>query len=330
MKANKMKAMVATAYGNHEVLQLLEVDRPFVNADEILVKVVASSSTTADSMMLTGKPYFGRLFTGLRRPKHSIPGTGFSGIVIEIGSSVTKFNIGDEVFGGTTLDFSANAEYMAVSESGVVLHKPESLSFEDAAPICDGHLTSIIFLKEVGNLKIGQKVLINGASGSLGTAAIQIAKFMGAEVTGVCSTSNVGLVKFLGADYVVDYKKEDFTQLDKQYDLIYDTIGKSSFKKAKKVLSENGQFVSPVLGLSIIMQMMRTSILGDKKAKFAATGLKAEDELKVLLQELVEMFKMGKLKTIIDRQYPLEKLAQAQQYVSTGRKKGNVVIINQF
>ena len=302
-----MKAIIATGYGNHEVLKLKEVDFPKPNQNEVLVKVYASSATKADTMMISGKPYFARMFIGLRKPKSPIPGTGFAGIVTSVGKGITKFSIGDEVFGETTLGFSTNAEFVAVPEDGVILHKPGNLSFAEASAFCDGHLTSINFLKEIGKIKPGQKVLINGASGSLGTAAVQLAKFFGAEVTGVCSTANVGLVKSLGADLVIDYKLEDFTKSEKRYDLIYDTIGKSSFAKAKRVLGNNGIYMTPVLKFSLLLQMIRTSIVGNKKAKFGASGLKSNDELRKLLSELLEIFKAGKLKTIIDRQFRLKR-----------------------
>lgn len=327
MEAQTMKAIIAEGFGNHEVLKLKEVEIPQPKAGEVLVKVHAASATTADSMMLSGKPYFARLFTGIRKPKHAIPGTGFAGEVVSTGKDVTTFKPGDSVFGETTLSFSTNAEYVAVPEKGVILHKPESLSYADAAPVCDGHLTSINFLKEIGNIKPGQKVLINGASGSLGTAAVQLAKYFGAEVTGVCSTPNVGLVKSLGADHVIDYKKEDFTKSRKSWDIIYDTIGRSSFSKSKKVLSKNGVYISPVLKFSLLLQMMRTSVTGSKKAKFGASGLKADHELRALLAELVGIFQEGKLKTVIDRQFPLERVAAAHEYIAGGHKKGNVVIM---
>lgn len=319
--------MVANAYGNYEVLELKEVEIPQPKENEVLVQIHASSATRADTMMLSGKPYFARLFVGLKKPKHNIPGTGFAGKIVSVGEKVSKFKMGEPVFGETTLGFSTNAEYVAVSENGVILHKPDNLSFADAAAFCDGPLTSINFLKELGKIKPGQKVLINGAAGSLGTAGIQLAKFYGAEVSGVCSPQNIGMVKSLGADHVIDYHKVDFTTSKEQYDLIYDTVGKSSFNKSKKVLSKNGSYISPVLKLPLLLQMIRTSISGSKKAKFAASGLKSEDELRKLLQELLGIFKEGKLKMVIDRQYPLEKLAQAHRHISTGHKKGNVVII---
>ncbi len=328
MKAKTMKAAVLTAYGSFENIKLQDVAIPTRKANEFLVKVNASSATRADSMMRTGKPYIGRLFMGLKAPKHPITGTGFSGVVVETGSEVSAFKTGDAVFGETTTTFSTNAEYVAVADEGIILHKPEGLSDTEACSFCDGHLTSINFLKNVGQLKPGQKVLINGASGSLGTSAIQLAKLMGAEVTGVCSSRNVGLVKSLGADFVMDYTKVDFTKGAKQYDLIYDTIGQRSFSKVKKVLTPYGLYASPVLKLSLLMQMLCTAFVGKKKARFEATGMKKESELKELVKELIEIFKEGKLKTVIDRQFSLGKVAHAHAYIETGHKKGNVVICN--
>lgn len=326
MTTNTMKAIVATGYGSPEVFQLQNVNKPQPKDNEVLVEVHASSATTADSMMRTGTPYLGRLFTGISKPKHAIPGTGFAGIISAIGKDVTDFKVGDRVFGETTLGFSTNAEYVAVPENGVILHLPDFLSFYEATSICDGHLTSFNFLTEVSQVKPGQKVLINGAAGALGTAAIQIAKHLGAEVTGVCSTRNVGLVKSLGADHIIDYSKKDFTKTGEQYDVIFDTVGKSSYRKAKQALTETGQYISPVLQFPLLLQSMGTSNSKGKKAKFAATGLKKDHELREMLSNVLEVIKAGKLKTVIDRQYPLEKLAEAHTYISTGHKKGNVVI----
>jgi NADPH:quinone reductase-like Zn-dependent oxidoreductase len=329
MQITKMKAIIARGYGDHEVLTLKEIPLPQNKENEVLIKVHASSVTRADTMMLTGKPIFGRLFTGLRKPKYPIPGTGFAGEVVKAGNDVSRFKIGDKVFGETTLGFSTNAQYVTVPESGVILHKPDNLSYMDAVTFCDGHLTSINFLSSITIIKPGQKVLINGASGSLGTAAVQLAKYFGAEVTGVCSSSNIGLVKSLGADHVIDYQKEDFTKTSEIYDVIFDTVGKASFSKTKRVLSINGIYISPVLKYSLILQMLFTSVGSGKKAKFAASGLKPDNELRELLEELVIIYRNGKLKTIIDRQFPLEKLSQAHQYIAGGHKRGNVVIINQ-
>lgn len=322
-----MKAAVAMGYGSPEVIRLKEVKRPIPKPNEVLVKVITASATTADAMMRTGKPYIARLFVGLLKPKKSIPGTGFSGVVEQVGKEVTDFKIGDRVFGETTFGFSSNAEYLTISEDGVILSMPENLDFSEAANFCDGHLTSFNFLKEIAKIEAGQKVLINGASGSLGTSAIQIAKHLGAHVTAVCSGRNIGLVQSLGADQVVDYQQKDFTKGNKKYDYVYDTIGKSSFSACKEILSEKGVYLSPVLKFSLLIQMIKTSLFGQKKARFEATGANKEDKLRALLIEVLDIYKSGKLKTIIDRQFPLEKVAEAHRYIDSGHKRGNVVIV---
>jgi len=324
-----MKAIVATGYGFPEVLQLTMIDKPQHKDHEVLVKIHATTATTADGMMRTGKPYFGRLFTGLRKPKHPVPGTGFAGTVEAIGRDVTSFSDGDRVFGETTLGFSTNAEYVNVPENGVILTMPENMSFTEAATFCDGPLTSINFLKEIAKIQPGHKVLINGASGSLGTAAVQLAKYFRAEVTGVTSTRNIAFVKSLGADHVIDYTRKDFTRSGKRYDIIYDTVGKSSYRRSRKVLSVDGQYISPVLKFSLLLQMMWTLAASKKKAKFAASGLKSDKELRKLLAELIIIFGEGRLKTVIDRQFPLEDVASAHEYIAGGHKKGNVIIIVQ-
>ncbi|MCB0638339.1 MAG: NAD(P)-dependent alcohol dehydrogenase [Lewinella sp.] len=326
MNTMKMKAIVMTAYGAPQVLQLQQVARPTAQAGEVQVRVHAATATAADTMMRTGRPYFGRLFTGLLKPKHPIPGTGFAGVVEAVGEQVSHFQIGDRVFGETKLGFSANAEYVTVPETAVILPMPEGMTFAEACTFTDGPLTSINFLREIGELKAGQHVLINGASGSLGTAAVQLAKFYGAEVTGVCSTRNVGLVKSLGADHVIDYTLHDFTRNENTYDLIYDTVGKSSFQQSKPALKATGKYISPVLDVSLLWQMIRTSRSSGKKAMFSATGLLTEAQLRPMMAELADIYRAGRLTPVIDRQYPLEKVAEAHQYVDTGRKKGNVVI----
>ncbi|MEQ8812981.1 MAG: NAD(P)-dependent alcohol dehydrogenase [Imperialibacter sp.] len=327
MNANQMKAIVASGYGTPEVLKFTSVEKPTPGPKDVLIKVIASAATTADTMMVTGKPYIARLFVGLTKPKHPITGTGFAGIVEAIGSEVGNFSVGDEVFGETTLGFSTNAEYVVVPASGVMLPKPASLPFTEAASYCDGHLTSYNFLKRIAEVQSGQRVLVNGAAGSLGTSAIQIAKYLGAHVTGVCSSKNAGMVKSLGADEVIDYQKQDFTRLATKYDVIFDTVGKSSFTKAKNVLAERGMYLSPVLKFPLLMQMIASSLWGKKKAKFEATGANADDTLKTLLLEVVELHNNGHLKTVIDRQYPLERVAEAHHYIACGHKKGNVVIV---
>lgn len=321
-----MRAIITTGYGSPEIFKADNVAKPNAKPDEILVRIHASSVTKADTMMRTGKPYIGRLMIGLTKPKNPIWGTGFSGIVEAVGSEVTKFEAGDKVFGENIKTMGTYAEYVTVPENGIVAHLPENLSFEEAAGMCDGGITSLNFLTNLGNIKSGQKVLINGASGALGSAAVQIAKHFGAEVTGVCSTKNVSMVKELGADHVIDYTKHDFTSNTNTYDLIYDTVGVRSFKDCRNALTENGVYASPVLGMPLLSDMMVTSVFGKKKAKFSATGALPAKETKRLLQILLEIIEAGNLRGVLDRSYPLEQLAEAHEYVDKGHKKGNVVL----
>lgn len=326
MQNPTMKAIVATAYGSPSVLQLQEVPVPTVKPGQVLVKVAASAATRADAMMRTGKPYITRLFMGLKKPTKDIPGTGFAGNVTAVGEGVKSFKPGDRVFGNSTTGFMANAEYLSISAEDVLMPLPDNMSFSDAAPLGDGAVTSVNFLKEVGKLKPGQSVLINGASGALGTSAVQLAKYYGAKVTAVCSTRNVGLVRSLGADEVIDYTKSDFTTGAEQYDLIFDTIGKSSYPKAKAVLKPEGAYMSPVWGLTLLGWMFITAMFSSKKALFAATGLRKAPEIREMLKHLLEIIAAGKHRTIIDRQFPLEKLAEAHTYIDAGHKKGNLII----
>lgn len=323
-----MKTIITSKYGSPEVLKVTNTAKPIPKANEILIKIEASSVTAADSMMRKGEPYYGRLFIGFTKPKNPVPGTGFAGIVEDKGKEVKNFKLGEAVFGEIVLGPGTNCDYVCVPEDGVVLAKPSNISFEEAAPVCDGALTSMSFLKDIAHIKSGQKILINGASGSLGTAAVQLAKEFGAEVTGVCSTSNIDFVKRLGADYVIDYTKIDFTKESERYDIIYDTIGTLSFSNCKKVLNQKGLYMSPVLGMPLLFQMIKTSISGSKKAKFSATGLKPVPELHTLFKELTELLKKGRLKTLIDTSYSLDDVCKAHEYVDSGRKKGNIVLVN--
>lgn len=321
-----MKAVICSGYGKPEVLQIKELDVPRIGDDDLLVKNVAASVTKADVMMRQGTPFYARIFLGLTKPRHPVPGTGFAGIVESVGKNVTSFKPGDEVFGETGVDFGGYAEYVRVSRHGVITHKPENLSFEDAATICDGPLTSYSFLRDVGKLKKGQHVLVNGASGSLGSAAVQLAKIMGSNVTGVCSTKNVSLVQSLGADQVIDYTHEDFTEGMRKYDLIFDSIGKSSFSHCRSVLKENGTYMSPVLKMSLVFQMIRTGLIGRQAAKFSATGMRPAHELNPLLCDLVRFSQLGKIKIITDKIYSLDDIVEAHKYVEAGHKVGNVVL----
>jgi NADPH:quinone reductase-like Zn-dependent oxidoreductase len=306
----KMKAMVYKEYGPPEVFQLEEVDKPTPKDNELLVKVYASSVNYSSRLVRIGrhpdkKAYTLaiRLYYGFTKPKRTINGHEFSGLVEEVGKDVTLFKKGDHVFGSTTgLFYGAYAEYMCVPEKwkqGMVAKKPASMSFEEASVIPVGGTTALNYLKK-GEIKSAQKVLIYGASGSNGTYAVQLAKHFGAEVTGVCSTVNIELVKSLGADKVIDYKKEDFTKSGELYDIVFDAVGKASSSDCKKVLVPNGRYL--------------TVLKGSYKEK-------AED-----LIFLGELYESGKLKPVIDKKYPLEQTPEAHAYVDKGHKKGNVVI----
>jgi NADPH:quinone reductase-like Zn-dependent oxidoreductase len=327
MNSKKMKAIVCTRYGAPEVLQLTYVEKPNPKKNEVLIKIMASSLTTADSMMRRAEPYISRLFLGFTKPKNRITGTGFSGTIEAIGKDVKQFNIGDHVFGETGITFGANAEYVCLDELGVLACKPSTLSFEEAATLCDGPLTSLNFLKEVAAIKKGSQVLINGASGSLGTAAVQLAKYYGAKVTGVCGPNNVEMVKELGADEVIDYTITDFTKGDNSYDIIFDTVGKLSFSKCKSSLTSKGSYICPILGFSLLFQMILTSIKGMKKAKFSATGMLSPVMLKRLLSEICSIIQEGKLNVIIDKKFTFGQAVAAHRYIDTGHKRGNVVLV---
>jgi NADPH:quinone reductase-like Zn-dependent oxidoreductase len=324
--ATKMRALVANRYGGSDVLELKEIERPTAGAGEIVVRVHATVVTAADSMMRRGDPAYARLFLGLMKPKAAVPGTGFAGIVESIGEDVTTFAVGDAVFGESGVSFGAHAEYLRVSADGVVLRKPDTISFEDAATLCDGPMTSFNFLRRMADVQPGQKVLINGASGALGTAAVQLAKAFGAHVTGVCSGANVELVMSLGADEAIDYTREDFTKRRDRYDFVYDTVGKSSFSRCKRSLRAGGAYLSPVLSLPLLLQMMWTALFGAKKARFDATGLRAPAELREILDQLVRLTESGELRAVVEREYALDDSIDAHAHVDTGRKKGTVIV----
>lgn len=322
-----MKAIVSTKYGSPDVLKFQEVEKPTPGDDEVLVKIHAASVTRAHCMMRTGFPLIGRLFLGLTKPKNTISGTDLAGVVEATGKNVSDFNIGEEVFGSTDIHMGCYAEYAVIKKGDILIHKPKNITFEEATAILDGSTTALPFLQSIAKVQRGQKVLINGASGGIGTAAVQLAKFFGAHVTGVCGPTNQEMVKSLGADEVIDYSQTDFTQGNTQYDIIFDTVGKVSFKKCKSVLTANGVYLSPVLKIGMLFDMLFSSIFGKKKAKFAATGmLKAEEKLENI-GFISSLINQEKLKVIIDRTFRLDETADAHRYVDQGHKRGNVVLV---
>lgn len=320
-----MKAIVATKYGPPEVLQLKDVEKPTPKDNEVLIRIWAAAVTESDSMMRQGEPFFARFFTGLIRPIRAIPGTEFAGEIIAIGKDVKRFKTGDMIFGATGASLGCYAEFVCMPEAGFLAIKPANMTYEEAAPVC-GALAAWNFLRDKADIHSGQKVLINGASGSTGTAAIQIARYFGAEVTGVCSTTDLELVKSLGADKVIDYTNEDFTKTGQTYDIIFDVENKSSFSRCKGSLTPSGVYLNTFPGPAILLQMLWTSKIGSKKAKFSAPGLRPVSERLAFLKELIELIEAGEIKSVIDRCYPLEQTADAFRYAEKGHNKGNVVV----
>lgn len=318
-----MKAIVYKKYGSPDVLEPLEVEKPAPEPNQVLIRIYATTVTTADCMMRRGDTFLSRILLGFTKPgkKYQILGTEFSGRIDAVGSKVKKFKPGNEVYAFRGFGTGCYTQYKCMNENGSLAIKPVNITFEEAASVVDGGTTALFFLKEKANIQKGQKVLINGASGSIGTFAVQLAKYFGAEVTGVCSTKNIVLVKSLGADKVVDYTNEDFTKTGDTYDIIFDTVGKSSFVQSRRALKTKGKFISTVMTFKLILQSFLTKF-GNKKKVIFAMSLNKTDALNYL-RTLIED---GKLKTIIDRQYPLEKLGEAHAYVENGHKKGNVVI----
>ncbi len=322
-----MKAIVYTEYGPPDVLQLREVDKPVPRDNEVLIRVYATSVTTGDCnarnavFVPAGFGLLQRLVFGLRTPKRPILGVELAGEIAAIGQNVTQFRPGAQVFGLDGVRLGAYAEYKCMPEAGGLALKPANLTYEEAAVLPNGALTALTFLRDKGNIQRGQKVLIYGASGSVGSAAVQLAKYYEAEVTGVCSTSNLDMVTSLGADRIIDYTQEDFTKGDETYDLIFDTVGKTSFSGCKNSLQPTGRYLAGAGGLPELGQMVWTSLVGGRKVFMGPSSERQEDL--VFLKELAEA---GKLKPVIDRCYPLEQTAEAHRYVDQGHKKGNVVI----
>lgn len=315
-----MKAAIYTQYGSPEVFQIKRVSKPTPKHNEILLRVKATAVNSGDVRLRKADPFAARFIFGLIRPKINILGSVFSGEVESVGEDVKHFKVGDAVFGHTDMRFGAYAEYICLPEDGSLALKPVNISHNQAAVIPFGGVTALHFIKKA-SIKPGQKVLIVGASGAVGSAAVQLAKSFGAIVTGVCSTSNIDLVKSIGADKVIDYTKEDFTQNGEIYDLIFDAVNTISLARALKSITQNGIMILSAAGMSEMLQGLWFSMTSNRKVMTGVIRHKAADI--VLLKELIEA---GKFKPIIDRSYPLEQIAEAHTYVEKGHKKGNVAI----
>lgn len=317
-----MKAAVYTHYGSPDVLQLNEVEKPFPKGNEVLIKIIATTVNRTDCGFRQPEYFLVRLVGGLFKPKKKILGSELAGIVESIGKDVKTFKPGDAVFGLSTFNFGTHAEYICIAEEKSIFAKPTNMAFEEAAAVCDGGFLALSNIKKI-NFTNSPSILINGASGSIGSASVQIAKFFGATVTAVCRTKDFELLKSLGADTLIDYTKEDFTENGQLYDVVIDAVGKSSYFRCRKILKPHGIYFSTELGYlsQNIFLALLTPLFGGKKVLFPIPKDSKEDI--IFIKELMEA---GKYKPVIDRVYPFEKIIEATRYVETGEKVGNVVI----
>jgi NADPH:quinone reductase-like Zn-dependent oxidoreductase len=320
-----MKAMIYTEYGSPDILHLKTIEKPMLQDNEVLIKVKATTVTSGDCRLRSTTVPSGlwlptRIAFGLRKPRNTILGSELAGEIESVGKDVKRFRKGDQVFASTGFRSGTYAEYIRLPEEGVLAKKPANMTYEEAAAVPFGGLTALKFLRE-GNIQRGQKVLINGASGAVGTYAVQLAKYFGANVTGVCSTTNLELVKSLGADKVIDYTKKDFAKNGEAYDVLLDTVANGSFSRCIGSLKQQGRLLLVVVGLPQMVQGLWTGVTSSKQVISELASVKAEDL--IFLKELIEA---GKIKAVIDRCYPLEQIPEAHRYVDKGHKKGNVVI----
>lgn len=317
-----MKAMVYHNYGSPDVLALEEIEKPTPRDDEVLIKVHAASVNAMDYRFLTGTPYLARIMAGLLKPKHKVLGLDVAGRVEAVGAHFKQFQPGDDVF-ALSFNHGAFAEYLCVPESQILMVlKPASMSFEEAASVPFSALSAQTCLRDLGQIQPGQKVLINGASGAVGPFAVQIAKSYGTEVTGVCSTRNLDMVRSIGADQVIDYTQEDFTQSEGRYDLIFDAVRKRSFSDCRRALSPQGIYVTTAFSPTLILQQQWISMTGSQKM----VPMVPKKLVKRDLQDLKELLEAGKIKPVIDRSYPLSEVPEALRYYGKGHARGKVVI----
>ena len=320
-----MKAMIYDHYGDPDVLHPAEIDRPVPKAHEVLIKVHATSVTAADyrARALDVPPGFGlpaRLTFGLRKPRNPVLGVELAGEVVEVGSKVSRFRIGDQVF-GTNLHMGGYAEYAVRDERSALARMPDNMSYEESAAIAFGAQTALYYLRDIGHIQTGDKVLVYGASGGVGTAAVQLARYFGAEVTGVTSTANLELVRSLGADRVIDYTERDYTATGEQYDLIIDTVGKTSFEHARSALKPDGKYLAVAGGMHEYLLQAWTAIKRGQRVRCSVARERVED-----LEFIRDLVEAGRYQPAIDRSYPFEQLPEAHAYASRGHKRGNVVV----
>jgi NADPH:quinone reductase-like Zn-dependent oxidoreductase len=318
-----MKAVVHKSYGTPDVLHLAEIPKPAPKDNEVLVKIYATTVNRTDCGFRSAEYFISRFFSGLFKPKNQILGNEFAGVIEATGKNVTGFHTGERVFGYNDITFGAQAEYMIMPENGAMSTIPENLTFEEAACITEGGHYALCDIR-AAKVKAGQNVMIYGATGAIGSAAVQLAKYFGASVTAVCNTKNVDLVKSLGADVVIDYIKEDFTKTGQTFDFVFDAVGKTSFETCKPILSKNGIYISTELGKNgeNVFLALTTPVFGGKKVLFPLPTISRED-----VEFLKELVINGYFKPVIDRSYRLDEIVEATKYVETRQKTGNVVII---
>ncbi len=316
-----MKSAIFTRFGPPDVLQIKEIDKPSPADNEVLIRVRATTVAKEDPDLLE-TPFF----NGIREPKNPIPGMYLAGVVEEVGGKVTRFSKGDTVYGSTGIKAGASAEYVSLPENAALVRKPEILTFQQAAAVPNGAITTVPFLTRLAVIHPGDEVLITGASGTTGTSAVQLAKYLGATVTGICSSGKIDLVKTLGADQVIDYKKEDFTRNGEQYHVIFDNVGSSSYLRAKSSLKSCGFYLTTVPSPETLIHYLNPFRKTGKSVSFAATALQSAKRKIQDLEYINHLIEAGKYTPVIDRQYPLEEIVQAYHYVKSGHKIGDVVL----
>jgi NADPH:quinone reductase-like Zn-dependent oxidoreductase len=318
--SERMRAVVHDKYGPPDVLRLEDVQRPVPKDDEVLVKIHATTVNRTDTALRAAEPFASRFITGLRRPKRRILGSELSGEVEAVGAAVTEFEVGNQVFGVNPWKFGTHAEFVCMRESAPLAPKPAGTTFEEAAAVCDGAILALGCLRPA-DLRKGKRILVYGASGSIGTAAVQLARYFDADITAVCNTENVETVRSLGADEVIDHTREDFTRNGQTYDVIFDAVGKHSFRRCKGSLNHGGFYLATDLWQNLALAVW-TSRIGDKRVVFPIPPRYTMKDV-LFLKQLMEA---GKYRAVIDRCYPLEQVADATRYVESEQKTGNVVL----
>lgn len=319
--AEMMKAVIYTKFGPPEVLQLVEIDKPNPAEHEVLIRIFATTVAKEDPDMRASPG-----INGIVKPKNPILGMYLAGEIEQVGGKVQRFKIGDLVYGSAGVKGGTNAEYICLPEDAALVKKPENLSFQQAAAVPNGAITTIPFLVHLAQIKAGDTMLITGASGTVGTSAVQLGKYYGAEITGVCSTKKIDLIQALGADHIIDYSKEDFTQNGKTYDIIFDTVGSSSFSRCKGSLKPQGIYLTTIPSLEVIPHLLNPFKNSGRSARFAATALRSTKKQLIDLAIINQVIEEGKYIPVIDKVYPLEEIVQAHKYVKAGHKTGDVVI----